>query len=264
MAARCETPLASGQACGVIAIGRCDIDGRAFCGNHQAPGLVNRCKPCWEAAGCEVILDDRTCVATPVDRCARCGRAFCENHRKPTNWVVDQWGQKNGVLETTCKSCDFEARELEHRKATDKRFRSTYITELAVKELTAAGVPTIELVREYTVTVRRIFSTRSERRTEVAGTGWLLGKFRCSYNDGGNYGGSDREDEQLIVLTDHSRDLDPLKVAHGFDRVSMKDGRLIRVIKKEGEYIIQGGSSPSISSPESDRLIAAIHKLVAI
>ena len=50
--------------------------------------------------------------------------------------------------------------------------------------------------------VNKIFSKRYEGRMQVVGTGWLLGSFRWSYNNGGAYGGSDREDDQLTVLID--------------------------------------------------------------
>jgi hypothetical protein len=90
----------------------------------------------------------------------------------------------------------------------------------------------------------------------------LLGSFRWNYNDGGNYGGIDREDEQLTVLIEQWHDLEPPQVARGFHYISMEGSGLIRVIKEANGYLaLMGGY---IDSREKDRVIDAIHKLVAI
>jgi hypothetical protein len=52
MPAECEV-LVGGKECGVLAIGRCAIDGRAFCATHNAGAYghsktPNRCQPCHE------------------------------------------------------------------------------------------------------------------------------------------------------------------------------------------------------------------------
>lgn len=68
MPAECEV-LVDGQPCGVLAIGRCSIDGSAFCNSHQAkkygPGLivdvsyVDMCISCYAEMNTEKVKRER-------------------------------------------------------------------------------------------------------------------------------------------------------------------------------------------------------------
>jgi hypothetical protein len=161
MPAECEVTLGNGQPCRVLAIGRCDVDGRAFCATHQAreesrgPGWgwfpLNRCTPCYSAQMQE----------------ARQRHAEQEALREKRFSYTYLTEVAPGELEAA------EVPPVEIVRAYSTQGRGLFGRP-------SRSAPTVQHV-------------------EVIATGWLIGSLHWGYNDGGNYGGIDYNNRDTLT-----------------------------------------------------------------
>ncbi len=154
-------------------------------------------------AGCEVLVDGRHCGIPAIGNCATDRRAFCMTHQARY--------RSDYAFADKCTSCyDLELQRIQRMElakvAHEERFGAAYLQNSAVPELRAAGVSTIELLKIERVWVRRSLGrSHDEDQVTSCGTGWLLGEFEWSYNDGGSYGGSEVQASRLTALIDHGK-----------------------------------------------------------
>lgn len=120
-------------------------------------------------AGCQLLVNGRTCGVTAIGRCATDGSAFCPTHAARAAWP----GSTPPI--DKCRPC-YEA-EIAAARAHQAKFGQSYIQNTAPEELRAAGVPTIEVYSIETTYVRGFFEWEPEEHRMLYATGWLLGEF---------------------------------------------------------------------------------------
>jgi hypothetical protein len=148
-------------------------------------------------AACEI----NNCGVAAIGRCAICGNAFCATHQgRIMDWPLRT--RVRTLLIDKCSSC--QTAEEERQTAEDYATGGLFFhSGAAATMLTAANVPTVELhTVSYAYETKRFGRVQSTATATPYGRGWLLGTFRWTHHDGGNYGGSDVAADRLTVLLD--------------------------------------------------------------
>lgn len=107
MSAGCQV-LSNGEECGIPAIGRCAVDGRAFCMTHQARKKItltpyaDRCQPCEDksdtaARDHELHYGQFYIVNTAAQELRAAGVPAVEIFRYRTEWVTKKFGRSHAV-----------------------------------------------------------------------------------------------------------------------------------------------------------------------
>lgn len=107
MSAGCQV-LINGSECGISAIGRCAVDGRAFCMSHQArtkhtsAPYANRCQPCEDKADAadweyELHYGQYYLVNVAAQELRAAGIPTVEIFTYRTEWVTKRFGRSHTV-----------------------------------------------------------------------------------------------------------------------------------------------------------------------
>ena len=177
MPAECEVPLGNGRPCGVAAIGRCDVDGRAFCATHQTKAELRGPGWGWFA----------------LDRCTPCDRAMLQAARD--------------------RNAEQEAIRKKHFSFT--YLTEVAPQELEAARVPPVEIVRVYRTQGRGLFGRPSRSASYEQHVETVATGWLLGNLRWGYNDGGNYGGIDLEADTLTALVPVDRWVNPDDIPRG-------------------------------------------------
>jgi hypothetical protein len=163
-------------------------------------------------AVCEIELSNgHICGVAAIGRCTTCGRAFCASHqgRSEQIYYVDQ-----------CAPC-FAHSPMEVSRTQEKKrmqeiqdAQDYFSSGVARTALLTAGVPLVDIYvrRSRWKTYRVLFGRTSRYVDEVTrvGRGWILGKFKWSYDQNrSGYGGEETKagiEDWLTALLDLPED----------------------------------------------------------
>jgi hypothetical protein len=199
MPAECEISV-NGQPCGVLAIGRCSVDGLAFCGTHQA-----------KKYGPGRIVD-----VSYVDTCTSCyAQVIAKEEEMPHR-------KRQRALQ-----------------GADMYLHATAMEDLIAAGVPPVRIRLKVVNRPRVTESRRLFGgvkrTVSKQEVDIWGKGWVVGSCSWHYRNYGMYGSeSDVESRFLTALIDAESVDDTERLVMGY---STSKYILAAVVKfSEGDY----------------------------